>query len=145
MSFDRGADIFVDSKDPESIKAASNTCDIILNTVSAEHQVMDYVPLLNYNGVIVQLGLVKDPHALPQIPLMFRRNTVTGSHIGGIKATEECLELCAKHGILPDVQHIKASEIDWAWNELVTQNPDGIRYVIDVKKSLEDKEFMPKA
>jgi D-arabinose 1-dehydrogenase-like Zn-dependent alcohol dehydrogenase len=24
------------------------------------------------------------------------RKTITGSHIGGIKATEECLELCAK-------------------------------------------------
>lgn len=142
MSFEKGADIFVDSKDPESIKAGSNTCDIILNTVSADHEVIDYVPLLNYNGVIVQLGLVPTPHNLPQIPLMFRRNTVTGSHIGGIKATEECLELCAKHGILPDVQHVKASEIDWAWEQLVTVNKDGIRYVIDIKKSLEDKEFV---
>ena len=144
MCMTKGADIFVDSKDPESMKAGANTCDIILNTVSAEHEVMSYVPLLNYNGVIVQLGLVKDPHTVPQIPLMFRRNTITGSHIGGIKATEECLELCAKHGIYPDVQHIKASEIEWAWDQLINVNKDGIRYVIDVKKSLEDKEFMPK-
>lgn len=67
---------------------------------------------------------------------------MTGSHIGGIKATEECLELCAKHGIVPDVEEITADKIDWAWEQLHA-NTDGVRYVIDVKKSLENKDFIP--
>jgi len=43
------------------------------------------------------------------------RKMITGSHIGGIAATEECLALCAKAGILPEVEHITADKIDWAW------------------------------
>ena len=35
--------------------------------------------------------------------------------IGGIPATQELLELCAKHNITPDVHHIEANQIDWAW------------------------------
>jgi len=60
---------------------------------------------------------------------------VSGSHIGGIQSTEECMALCAKAGILPDTNHITADKIEWAWEQL-KQNKDGIRYVIDVKKSL---------
>jgi uncharacterized zinc-type alcohol dehydrogenase-like protein len=48
--------------------------------------------------------------------LMLPRKTIAGSIIGGIKATEECLELCAKAGIFPDIQLIEAKEIDWAWD-----------------------------
>ena len=76
------------------------------------------------------------------MPLLKFRQTITGSHIGGIKATEECLELCAKHGISPDVEHVTADKIDWAWEQLLA-NKDGVRYVIDVKKSLENKELLP--
>lgn len=65
--------------------------------------------------------------------------------IGGIKCTQDLLELCAKHGIVPDVHHIEAKEIDWAWDQLGTVNKDGIRYIIDVKKSLANKDFLPPA
>ena len=77
--------------------------------------------------------------------LMFKRQRVTGSLIGGIAATEECLELCAKHNIYPDIELIEANKIDWAWNQLLGEagNKDGVRYVIDVKKSLANKEFLP--
>jgi hypothetical protein len=38
---------------------------------------------------------------------------------------------------------IQAKEIDWAWDQLKNVNKDGIRYVIDIKKSLEDQDFLP--
>merc|ERR1719500_2623129 len=56
-----GADKFVVSTSPESMKAAAASLDIILNTVSADHQVATYLPLLAKKGVIVQLGLVLAP------------------------------------------------------------------------------------
>ena len=43
---EKGADLFVVSTDPESMKTHSNKCDLILNTVSADHQAMTYIPLL---------------------------------------------------------------------------------------------------
>lgn len=91
LAFSKGAEVFVVSSDPESMKAGAGLCDLILNTVSAEHECSTYTPLLHYGGTIVQLGLVKDPHTVNQISLIRGRKTITGSHIGGIKATEECL------------------------------------------------------
>jgi len=54
------------------------------------------------------------------------------------------LAFCAKHKIWPDVEVITANQITWAWGELANgKNKDGVRYVVDVKKSLNDKEFLP--
>lgn len=67
MALSKGADEFVVSSDPESMAAGKGKCNLILNTVSAEHEVAHYLSLLKYNGTIVQLGLVKDPHTVNQL------------------------------------------------------------------------------
>jgi len=77
-----------------------------------------------------------------QLPLLRFRKAITGSHIGGIKATEEVLDLCSKHNILPDVELVTADRLDWAWEQL-DSNPMGLRYVLDIKKSLQNKDFLP--
>ena len=58
----------------------------------------------------------------------------------------EVLELCAKHKIWPDVETIEADKIDWVWDKLMSEhgNKEGVRYVIDIKKSLSNSAFMPK-
>jgi uncharacterized zinc-type alcohol dehydrogenase-like protein len=143
MAKEKGADEFVVSTDPESMKQHANTCDLILNTVSANHQMAHYLGLLRTDGTLVQLGLVTNDHAVNQMALLPTRKSISASMIGGIKCTQDLLELCAKAQILPDVHMIEAKEIDWAWEQLGTVNKDGLRYVIDIKKSLENKEFMP--
>jgi uncharacterized zinc-type alcohol dehydrogenase-like protein len=146
MAKEKGATHFVVSTDPESLEKMKWSCDLILNTVSADHDVNTYMGLLNKSGTIVQLGLVIKPHAISQLPLIVNRKAVAGSMIGGIANTQECLDLCAKHNILPDCQMIEANQIDWAWEQLTGTggNADGIRYVLDVKKSLANDSFMPK-
>jgi uncharacterized zinc-type alcohol dehydrogenase-like protein len=74
------------------------------------------------------------------------RKSISGSIVGSLKAHEEVLELCAKHNILPDCEIIEANQIDWAWDQLTGPggNKDGVRYVIDIKKSLANESFMPK-
>jgi uncharacterized zinc-type alcohol dehydrogenase-like protein len=143
LAMEKGADGFVVSSDPASMAAEANKIDLILNTISANHQLGHYLPLLRSNGTIVQLGLTTEPHQVSQLALIFQRKSIAGSLIGGIKNTEACLEFCAKHGITPDVHLIEAKEIDWAWEQLCTINKDGVRYVIDIKKSLENKDFCP--
>ncbi len=110
MALQKGANSFVVSTDPDSINALAHKCDIILNTVSAPHDLNVYLQLLNYNGILVQLGLVSAPHTIHQFPLMLKRHSICGSFIGG--------KLCE------------------------SKNGDGLRYVIDVKKSLLNKDFM---
>jgi len=143
MAKEKGATAFVNSTDPESIKAQEGTIDLILNTVSAAHQLATYLPLLANDGTIVQLGLVPENQEFSQMKLLFGRKKVAGSIIGGIANTEELLALCEKHSLYPDCQLVEASQIDWVWEQLTTINKDGIRYVIDTKKSLAS-EFVPK-
>jgi len=145
LAKEKGATHFCVSKDPESIKTHAGKCDIIINTVGANHDINTYMPLLGKSGVIVQLGLVLQPHTIYQVPLMFSRHCIAGTFIGGVKNTEEVLELCAKHKIWPDCEVIEADKIDWAWNQLTGEggNKDGVRYIIDVKKSLAGA-FVPK-
>merc|ERR1719273_843147 len=57
-----GADNFVLSTDTESMKNAADSLDLILNTVSASHELNHYIPLLARKGTLVQLGLVMTNH-----------------------------------------------------------------------------------
>ena len=74
---------------------------------------------------------------------MFNRQSVSGSCIGGIKSSQECVEFCHKNNVYPDCTVIEAADIDKAWDSLMNSNADGVRYVIDIKKSLENKDFLP--
>ena len=145
LAKEKGAIGFICSKDPESLKAYTGKCDLILNTVSATHDINTYLPLLVKGGAtLVQLGGVTAPHKIHQFPMMFQRTSIAGSVIGGIKETQEVIDLCFEHGIYPDCKVVLAKEIDWCWEQLQKSNADGVRYVIDIKKSLQDKEFLPK-
>jgi uncharacterized zinc-type alcohol dehydrogenase-like protein len=53
LAKDKGADHYVASTDPESIKNCAVKCHIILNTVSVDHDVNTYLPLLRTGGTIV--------------------------------------------------------------------------------------------
>jgi uncharacterized zinc-type alcohol dehydrogenase-like protein len=82
MAMKKGAPHFCVSTDEESLKKNGGLCDIILNTVSANHDASKYLSLLNHNGTLVQLGLALEPHPIKQIPIMMGRLSFAGSHIG---------------------------------------------------------------
>jgi len=130
-----GADNFVVSTDAESMKAAAGSLDLILNTVSADHQVMQYLPLLALNGTIVQLGLVEAPHVVPQLPLIMRRVSIAGSVIGGMTETQECIDFCAKNNIVVSYELVKADQLDGVYKNLMAKNDTIKRYVLDCQNS----------
>jgi len=130
-----GADKFVVSSDADSMKTAENSLDLILNTVSASHQLNHYLPLLKKDGTLVQLGLVLTDHQIQQFPLMMKRVSIAGSLIGGLPETQECMDFCAKHNIIPDTKVIKADELDSVYTALSQKNDSIIRYVLDVAGS----------
>jgi len=80
-----------------------------------------------------------------QFKLLANQLSIQGSLIGGIKATEDCVAFCAEHKIWPDISLIEAKDISMAWEMLDSgKNNDGIRYVIDIKKSLVNSNFISK-
>jgi len=97
LAKEKGADYYVASSDPESVKNCPVKCNLILNTVSVDHDVNTYLPLLRNGGTIIQLGLCTKPLNISPLILMSQKKSVAGCLIGGVKSTEEILELCAKH------------------------------------------------
>eukprot|EP00747_Dinoflagellata_sp_TGD_P101394 gnl/TRDRNA2_/TRDRNA2_168342_c0_seq1.p1 gnl/TRDRNA2_/TRDRNA2_168342_c0~~gnl/TRDRNA2_/TRDRNA2_168342_c0_seq1.p1 ORF type:complete len:195 (+),score=21.53 gnl/TRDRNA2_/TRDRNA2_168342_c0_seq1:46-585(+) len=145
IAMEKGASAFVHVADNRTLAEWVGSCDIILNTVSASHDVKFYMGLLAKNGVIVQLGLVAEPHLVEQMPLIRGRWSIAGSVIGGIKATQEVIDFCHKHSIYPDCKVIESKDLNTAWADLRKgKNADAIRYVIDVQKSLTDPNQRPK-
>jgi len=145
LAKEKGATMFACSRDPTSMKSQAGKCDLILNTVSAKHDINMYIPLLKKGGsTIVQLGGVTHPHSFQQFQIMMGRHSIAGSVIGGIRETQEVVDLCYKHHIYPDCEVVEAKDIDECWRKLMETNADGIRYVLDIKKSLKNGSFMPK-
>ena len=122
-----GADNFVVSTDPEKMKAAADSLDLILNTVSADHDLNTYLPLMAAKGVLVQLGLVLSPHPVAQLPLMFKKLSIVGSLIGGLPETQDCIDFCHKHNIVPRIKLVNCTELDRVYQELASKNDTIIR------------------
>jgi len=53
LAMERGADAFVVSSDPESMAQETGKIDLLLNTVSANHDLNLYLPLVRKSGTLV--------------------------------------------------------------------------------------------
>lgn len=122
---------FILSSDEASMAAAAKSLDLILDTVSAVHDVNAEGSLLATDGTIVLLGLSTVPVSYAVPNFLFSRHTVTGSLIGGMKRTQEMMDFCCSKGIFPEVQVIGQDAIMESLTKLKTKNDSLIRYVID--------------
>ena len=125
-----GAHHFVSTKDVENLKPLAKSFDLILNTVSAELDINDYLNLLKLDGTLVVIGLPGTPYAVHAGTLLNGRRSLSGSMIGGIPEMQEMLDFCAKHQIVSDVEVIKADYINEAYKRTVASDVK-YRFVID--------------
>lgn len=125
-----GADAFITTHDPEVFNTYAGQFDFILNTVSASHDLNLYLNLLGLDGRMVLVGL-PDPSVVAAFPLVFKRRSLSGSLIGGIQETQEMLDFCAEKGITCDIEVIKMSEINEAYERMIKSDVR-YRFVIDM-------------
>jgi len=125
-----GAHHYYATSDEQTFKALQSRFDLIINTVSANLPINDYMRLLNLDGSLVILGLPDKPLAVPAFTLAGRRRSLAGSMIGGIAQTQEMLNFCAEHGIGAEIEVISADQIDNAY-ERVLASDVRYRFVID--------------
>ena len=117
------------NNEAEMLKRAA-TCDFILNTVSAKHDLNMFLELLKKDATMTLLGAPQEPAALGVFSLLFKRRRLAGSAIGGIKETQEMLDFCADRGITADVETIPAARINEAYARLLKSDVK-YRFVID--------------
>ncbi|HTM64036.1 MAG TPA: NAD(P)-dependent alcohol dehydrogenase [Gammaproteobacteria bacterium] len=127
-----GADEVLLSTDAKAMAKHANHFDFILNTIPRTHDVNPYIDLLKRDGTMVMVGAVEPIQSgFDSGKMIFRRKTIAGSLIGGIKETQEMLDFCAKHNVLPDVEMISADKINEAYERML-KNDVKYRFVIDM-------------
>lgn len=127
-----GAKKFVISKDPKNFEALVGKYDLIINTVSVNHDFSPYLNSLKKDGVMVLVGVAPEPNQVAAFALIGGRKVLTGSLIGGIKETQEMLDFCARKKVFSDVELIPASKINEAYDRTVKSQVK-YRFVIDAK------------
>lgn len=126
-----GAHRFVLTSNVAQVKSVAKYFDFILDTVSAEHDYNFYLSMLNTNGVMVCVGAPPVPSAVNALNLIGGRRSLAGSLIGGLPETQEMLDYCAANNIVSDVEVIKISEINEAYERMLKGDVRH-RFVIDM-------------
>ncbi len=129
-----GAHKFINVRDDEARAAAAGSFDLILDTISANHDYNAYLALLGLEGAMVIVGVPTEPAALNAFSLIGGNKVLAGSLIGGIPETQEMLDFCAKHGITSDIELIKPEYIGQAYDRTVRSDVR-YRFVIDMANS----------
>lgn len=126
-----GADEVVVSRNADEMAAQAKRLDFILNTVAAPHDLDAYFALLKRDGTMALVGAPATPHPSPNVfSLIMKRRSLAGSMIGGIPETQEMLDFCAEHGIVADIEMIRADEINDAYERMLKGDVK-YRFVID--------------
>ena len=126
-----GAERFVLTTEPEAFNKLAKNFDVIIDTVSAQHDLEPYFTTLKTDGVLVLVGLPPDPLPVSGFSLVPKRRSLVGSMIGGIPETQEMLDYCAEHGITSDVEVIPIKQINEAWERTI-KGQVKYRFVIDI-------------
>jgi len=127
-----GADFYIDS----NTQNITNKCDIIINTISANHDLNYYMNALNVNGKMILLGAPSKPFEINAFSLLIKRKSICGSLIGGMRETQEMLDFCGTHNLYCDVEICKPNYIHEAYNRTVKGDVKW-RFCIDVNADLE--------
>lgn len=125
-----GAHHYYATSNKQVFRELRSSFDLVINTVSADLPINDYMKLLRLDGTLVVLGLPEAPLEVQARVLAGRRRSLAGSMIGGIEQTQEMLNFCAEHGIGAEIELISADEIDSAY-ERVVDSDVRYRFVID--------------
>jgi uncharacterized zinc-type alcohol dehydrogenase-like protein len=126
-----GADEVVISKNENEMQKQTGSFDLILDAVSADHDLNVYLQLLKLDGTMCLVGAPEKPAALYAFNLLMKRRRIAGSAIGGIRETQEMLDFCAEKGITSDIEKIKIQQINEAYERLLKGDVK-YRFVIDM-------------
>jgi alcohol dehydrogenase (NADP+) len=132
-----GADQFYATSDQKTFEVLKGHFDLIVNTVSIEIDLNQYLSLLGLDGTMVIVGLPEKEMSIGAFSLINARRSIAGSVIGGILETQEMLDFCNKHNISCDIELIPIQKVNEAYQRVINSDVR-YRFVIDTK-SLKQK------
>jgi len=115
----------------EALKPWKGKLDYMISTVPYAYEMSAYINCVKPYGYFTQVGQpINGELTINNFNMIFNRVNFNGSLIGGIPETQEVKNYCAENKIYPEIQVIKASEINDAWTKVVNKEAR-YRYVID--------------
>lgn len=126
-----GAHHFALTTDPAVMSSLRNHFDFIIDTVSAQHDMNEYLGLLRRDGTLIVVGAPPEAAPVHNFSLIGGRKSIGGSLIGGIKETQEMLDYCGKHNIMCDVEVIPIQKVNEAYERMLKGDVK-YRFVIDM-------------
>lgn len=127
-----GAAGFGLTSDEATFKRLAGRFDLIIDTISAPHDLNAYLGMVRLEGAMVLLGVPPAPAPVAAGSLIFGRKTLSGSLIGGIRETQEMLDFCAEHKVASDIEVIPFGQINGAYERMV-RGDVRYRFVLDTR------------
>lgn len=125
-----GATDLLLTTDEKQLASARGRFDLILDTISAPHDVPPLLRLLGLDGTLSVLGY---PGQVPVniMDLIFGRKKLTASGTGGRPGTAEMLAFAGEHGITADIELLPSAQVRQALTRL-DQGDVRYRFVLDL-------------
>ncbi len=127
-----GATGFGLTSDKATFQRLAGHFDVIIDTISAPHDLNAYLGLLRIDGAMVLLGVPPQPAKVGALSLIGGRKVLTGSLIGGIQETQEMLDFCAEHNVVSDIELIPVQKVNEAYERMLKSDVR-YRFVLDLK------------
>lgn len=116
---------------PEDLQPYRGKLDYMISTVPYAYNISLYIDCVKPFGYFTQVGQpIGGALEINNFNMIFNRVNFNGSLIGGIKDTQDVMNYCAEHKIYPQIEVIKADQINEAWDKVVDKKAR-YRYVID--------------
>ncbi|MDT0473712.1 NAD(P)-dependent alcohol dehydrogenase [Streptomyces sp. DSM 41014] len=125
-----GARGFVVSTDPKQMEAVRDQFDVVIDTVSAPHDLAPYLRVVAMDGALSQLGHL-GPVTVETMDLLIGRKKLSSAGSGGRPSTAAMLDFCAEHGITADIELLPSSQVNTALKRLA-RNDVRYRFVLDM-------------
>src|SRR4029079_5210656 len=101
------------------------TYDLIVNTVSADGDLNPYFQRLRRDSTMVLVGLPEKPILIKAGSVVGGRRRLAGSPIGGIAETQEMLDFCATHNVVPDIELTSIDRVNECYERVIRSD---VRY-----------------
>jgi uncharacterized zinc-type alcohol dehydrogenase-like protein len=125
-----GARDLLVSTDPDQMAAARDRFDVVIDTISAPHDLGPYLRLVAMDGTLSQIGYL-GPVTVQTLDLLAGRKKLSSAGSGGRPATAAMLEFCAEHGVTADVEVLPSAKVNEALERL-RRNDIRYRFVLDM-------------
>ncbi|MYQ39225.1 uncharacterized zinc-type alcohol dehydrogenase-like protein [Streptomyces sp. LamerLS-316] len=125
-----GAHDLIASTDAEQMAGARDTFDVIIDTISAPHDLAPYLKLVAMDGTLSLVGHL-GPISVEAMDLLVGRKKLSSAGSGGRPATAEMLQFCADNNIGADIEVLPSSQVETALDRL-GRNDVRYRFVLDM-------------